>query len=234
MTQEALGLIETRGLAAAIEAADAATKAANIRLIGYEKTKGGGWIVVKFRGDVGAVQAAVAAGVAAAQRINQVIACHVIARPHNDTEILASTADRGPAAERYQPPAPVIAPIPAAEPVVAEGPVAAETAAETAVVIEAPPTAAPAAPELPEAEEGVPPAVEEKPVPPQAEREEEAVAPAPAEEGIAPTGEMAPPPAAPAGLAEVAGGEVCNLCGDPACPRRKGQPRKLCIHYQAE
>ena len=66
MTQQALGLIETVGLPVAIEAADAALKAANVTLIGYEKTKGGGLIVVKLRGDVGAIKAAVEAGVASA------------------------------------------------------------------------------------------------------------------------------------------------------------------------
>ena len=70
--KQALGMIETIGLVSAIEAADAAVKAANITLLGYENTKGGGKITVKFVGDVGAVNAAVAAGAAAAARIGQV------------------------------------------------------------------------------------------------------------------------------------------------------------------
>lgn len=81
MSSKALGLIETIGLAAAIEAADAASKAANVTVLGYENSKGGGMIAVKLAGDVGAVKAAVAAGSAAAQRIGKVAATHIIPRP---------------------------------------------------------------------------------------------------------------------------------------------------------
>lgn len=77
---EALGLIETRGLVAAIEAADAMVKAANVQLVGYEKV-GGGLVSVTVRGDVGAVRAAVEAGSAAASRIGEVVSTHVIPRP---------------------------------------------------------------------------------------------------------------------------------------------------------
>ncbi len=72
--KQALGLIETIGLVSAIEAADAAVKAANVILLGYENTKGGGKITVKFVGNVGAVQAGVAAGVAAASALAQCMA----------------------------------------------------------------------------------------------------------------------------------------------------------------
>ena len=78
---EALGMIETRGLVAAIEAADAMVKAANVTLIGSEKL-GSGLVSVMVRGDVGAVKAAVEAGGAAAARLGEVIATHVIPRPH--------------------------------------------------------------------------------------------------------------------------------------------------------
>ena len=80
MSGQSLGLIETVGLAAAIEAADAAMKSANVQLVGYELTKGGGMVTVKFEGEVGAINAAVAAGVAAASKVNQVFAYRVIAR----------------------------------------------------------------------------------------------------------------------------------------------------------
>ncbi|MCB8984412.1 MAG: BMC domain-containing protein [Ardenticatenaceae bacterium] len=93
--KQALGMIETIGLVCAIEAADAAVKAANITLLGYENTKGGGKITVKFVGDVGAVNAAVAAGAAAAARIGQVYGCHVIPRPHDEIEALIANLDRG-------------------------------------------------------------------------------------------------------------------------------------------
>ena len=85
MAQEALGLIETRGLTAAIEAADAMVKAAEVVLVGTEKI-GSGLVSVMVRGDVGAVKAAVESGSAAASRLGEIIATHVIPRPHNDVE----------------------------------------------------------------------------------------------------------------------------------------------------
>ncbi len=84
---EALGMIETRGLVAAIEAADAMVKAANVTLIGSEKI-GSGLVSVMVRGDVGAVKAAVEAGGAAAARLGEVIATHDIPRPHADVDKL--------------------------------------------------------------------------------------------------------------------------------------------------
>ena len=81
----ALGMIETRGLVGAIEAADAMVKAANVILIGYEKI-GSGLVTVMVRGDVGAVKAATDAGVASAKRVGEVVSVHVIPRPHTDVE----------------------------------------------------------------------------------------------------------------------------------------------------
>ena len=85
MTQEALGMVETRGLVAAIEAADSMLKAANVTLIGTEKI-GSGLVSVMVRGDVGAVKAAVEAGSTNAQRLGELVAVHVIPRPHTDVE----------------------------------------------------------------------------------------------------------------------------------------------------
>ena len=85
MAQESLGMIETRGLTAAIEAADAMVKAAEVTLVGTEKI-GSGLVSVMVRGDVGAVKAAVETGAAAANSLGEVIATHVIPRPHNDVE----------------------------------------------------------------------------------------------------------------------------------------------------
>ncbi len=85
MAQEALGMIETRGLTAAIEAADAMVKAAEVVLVGTEKI-GSGLVSVMVRGDVGAVKAAVESGAAAATRLGEIIATHVIPRPHADVE----------------------------------------------------------------------------------------------------------------------------------------------------
>ena len=84
---EALGMVETRGLVAAIEAADAMVKAANVVLVGSEKI-GSGLVSVMVRGDVGAVKAAVEAGSAAAHSLGEVVSTHVIPRPHQDVEKL--------------------------------------------------------------------------------------------------------------------------------------------------
>lgn len=89
---EALGMVETRGLVAAIEAADAMVKAANVTLIGTEKI-GSGLVSVMVRGDVGAVKSAVEAGGAAACRLGEVVATHVIPRPHNDVEKILPSLD---------------------------------------------------------------------------------------------------------------------------------------------
>ena len=85
MVQQALGMVETRGLVAAIEAADAMLKAANVTLVGTEKI-GSGLVSVMVRGDVGAVKAAVEAGSANASRLGELVATHVIPRPHTDVE----------------------------------------------------------------------------------------------------------------------------------------------------
>ncbi len=81
----ALGLIETKGLVGAIEAADAMVKSANVSLVGYEKI-GSGLVTVMVRGDVGAVTAAVDSGSAAASQVGEVVSSHVIPRPHSDIE----------------------------------------------------------------------------------------------------------------------------------------------------
>jgi microcompartment protein CcmL/EutN len=78
---EALGLIETRGFVALVEASDAMVKAANVRLVSYEKT-GGGFVTAVVRGDVAAVKAAVEAGAAAANKVGELVSVHVIPRPH--------------------------------------------------------------------------------------------------------------------------------------------------------
>jgi len=85
MDDAALGLVETKGLIAAIEAADAMVKAANVRLLGTEKTIAA-LITVKVVGEVGAVKSAVDAGAAAAERVGELVSCHVIPRPHHSLE----------------------------------------------------------------------------------------------------------------------------------------------------
>ncbi len=85
MSLEALGMIETRGLVGAVEAADAMVKAANVVLIGKEYI-GAGFVTVLVRGDVGAVKAATDAGAAAARRVGELVSVHVIPRPHQEVE----------------------------------------------------------------------------------------------------------------------------------------------------
>ena len=85
MDKQALGMIETKGLVGAIEAADAMVKAANVTLAGKEQI-GSGLVTVMVRGDVGAVKASVEAGAAAAKRVGELVSVHVIPRPHADVE----------------------------------------------------------------------------------------------------------------------------------------------------
>ena len=94
-TKEALGMIETRGLVANIEASDAMVKSANVVLIG-QKQIGAGLVTSMVRGDVGAVKAATDAGAAAAGKVGEVVSVHVIPRPHEDVEIILP---KGPSGE---------------------------------------------------------------------------------------------------------------------------------------
>ncbi len=90
----ALGMVETKGLVGAIEAADAMVKAANVTLIGSEYV-GGGLVTVMVRGDVGAVKAATDAGAAAAKRVGELVSVHVIPRPHGDVEKILPQGTKG-------------------------------------------------------------------------------------------------------------------------------------------
>lgn len=90
---EAIGLIETVGLAAAIEAADTAVKTANVELIGYELTKGDGMVTVKVSGNVGAVVAAVNSASMSAAKVNKIYSTHVIPRPSRLTEKIINTEE---------------------------------------------------------------------------------------------------------------------------------------------
>lgn len=195
MNQQALGLIETVGLAAALEAADAAVKAANVTLLGYEKTRGGGMVLIKIRGDVGAVKAAVEAGVMAASQVNKVVSQHVIPRPSEGMDQMIAVIDK----PSIQPP-PGPPPPPKHKP---SGP----------------------APVLPPAPVGLPAEVQENATP-------AAVA---AGEPVSHSPTLEPLPAVLTHVEEPeTEEECCNLCGDPACPRRKGQPRRMCLHHAGE
>lgn len=92
MQNEALGMVETKGLVGAIEAADSMVKSANVTLVGYEKI-GSGLVTVMVRGDVGAVKASVDAGAASAEKVGEVVSVHVIPRPHTDVEKILPHAE---------------------------------------------------------------------------------------------------------------------------------------------
>ncbi len=96
MAGEALGLVETRGLVGAVEAADAMVKAANVNIVGMEKV-GGGLVTVMVRGDVGAVKAATEAGAESARSVGELVSVHVIPRPHAETEAVLPIARGGAA-----------------------------------------------------------------------------------------------------------------------------------------
>ena len=91
--EDALGMVETRGLVGAIEAADAMVKAANVKLVGKEFI-GGGFVTVMVRGDVGAVKAATDAGTVAAERVGELKSVHVIPRPHSDVEGILPSSEK--------------------------------------------------------------------------------------------------------------------------------------------
>ena len=95
----ALGMVETRGLVGAIEAADAMVKSANVQLVGKEQV-GGGLVTVMVRGDVGAVKSATDAGAAAAEKVGELISVHVIPRPHNEVEIILPHGNASAKAEK--------------------------------------------------------------------------------------------------------------------------------------
>lgn len=91
-SMQALGMVETRGLVGAVEAADAMVKAANVVLVGKERV-GGGLVTVMVRGDVGAVKAATDAGASAAAKVGELVSVHVIPRPHGDVEKILPTIE---------------------------------------------------------------------------------------------------------------------------------------------
>ncbi|CUH94327.1 putative secreted protein [Propionispora sp. 2/2-37] len=187
MRQQALGMIETVGLSTAVTVADAAVKAANVSLLGYELSRGGGMVLVKVAGDVGAVKAAVEAGKAAAAGVGQVYAVQVIPRPHTEiaslvysraTVGLPSSASSGSGKEQHD-------------------------AGESKPVTDPPENSA--GKEVPETAES-----------------------AGSAEAAVETREAAGEESADGTQTRTIS---CNLCGDPACPRNKGEARNNCLHY---
>ena len=210
--QKSLGLIETQGLLGGVTAADAAVKSANVELIGYELTKGGGWTTVKIQGDVGAVKAAVDAAKIAAGKVCRVVSTKVIARPAQALDRLVWTEET----VGREPPEPPVDPEPPAPPEPPAGPDEPEKEAPAPSVEEAPEAQAPAVPE----------AAEEEPVPePEAPVEEPETAPeVPAE----PQQEAEAPEEGPDGAEEAPAGEDAPAKPKTArkAPVKKGSRRK--------
>lgn len=224
LLKKSLGLIETIGMAAAVEAADAAVKSANVKLIGIELSKGFGMVTVKIAGDVGAVKAAVSSAKAAAERVNQVVSVKVIARPSQALDMLIFSPDtvgedfpkkqkkkasKGQEKSEIEPektpegkPEAIVEPTNQSEP------------AEQPEAVDRPePTIQPEVVEEPKKEA--------KPEKPKKGRLDLAAAmKAEAEDLQEEEGPATEP--------------TCNLCNDPDCPRKKGDPRKNCIHYGEE
>jgi len=196
MSGEGLGLVETIGLAAAVEAADAAVKSANVGLLGYELTRGGGMVTVKIVGDVGAVQTAVAAAAEAACKVSKVWATHIIPRPHRETEFLIQTSET--VGITYVPEN-------IKQPItddLGQEQVSMPSLQLTEQVVTADKL------EVKQVTEQLPDADCEKK---NFEIEIEAAAKC---------------------FVVKEEHEICNLCGDPGCPRKKGDSKILCIHYK--
>lgn len=210
--QKSLGLIETQGLLGGVTAADAAVKSANVELIGYELTKGGGWTTVKIQGDVGAVKAAVDAAKIAAGKVCRVVSTKVIARPAQALDRLVWTEET----VGREPPEPPVDPEPPAPPEPPAGPDEPEKEAPAPSAEGVPEAQAPAAPE----------AAEEEPVPePEAPVEEPETAPeVPAE----PRQEAEAPEEGPDGAEEAPAGEDAPAKPKTArkAPVKKGSRRK--------
>lgn len=207
MAKLALGIIETIGLAAAIEAADAAVKSANINLLGYELSKGGGMVTVKLEGYVGAVKAAVDAGCIAAEKVSKVWSKKVIPRPHLDLDKLIFTKETvGGIVDNYS-----------GE--YEEEELKEETKENEDIEDDVVPETV----EDMDAEESSiihKEFISEEELPEDENYEAKVID---INKEIAVNDDN--------GVIKKST-EICNLCEDPKCPRKKGEPRKRCINYE--
>jgi len=202
LARNALGLIEVVGMTAAIVAADTAVKSANVRLLGYENSKGGGMITVKFEGDVGAVKAALEAASTAASGVNRIVSKHLIPRPSDEIEKMTNPKSKvsKEMATEAEKEAEVAVSVENIEKVVEE---------EQVLTI---------GKEVQEEESLVEVVMEEQSEKKSVEQDDQ---------GNVSTNEDDDP------LLEANDQEICNICKDPKCTRRKGEARTMCIHYHA-
>jgi len=193
MSRTAIGMVETVGLLAAYEAADVAVKSANVKLIGYEISRGG-MVVIKFSGDIGAVKSAVDAAAAAASRLGKVFSSHVIPRPHQDIDKKMIFTDDTVGYKKDKNLAENVE----------------KTSEESKEIVETKESKE----ETEEAD------IEDQLEDVDLEEQEEEIEADTQESNEEFDEEL-----------EKDDGDICNLCGDPDCPRRKGELRTDCIHY---
>ncbi|AKN30410.1 microcompartment protein [Clostridium carboxidivorans P7] len=210
MNKEALGVIETVGMAAAIQAADTCVKSANVELIGYELTKGSGLVTIKIRGNVGAVKAAIEAAKVSAAKINQVYATLIIPRPAENIEgIIESEETIGIKAKEAEIKDTIEEENKLENTVDMEEKIEDKVEDSTNVETEEKVEDNDASLDSPRSPE----VFQEEKVSNEKEQDKESTH-------------------NDSYLNEQENNEVCNICHDPACTRKKGQPKTLCINYK--
>lgn len=226
---QALGLIETVGLAAAYEAADTAVKTASVELIGYELSKGDGMVTVKIAGNVGAVQAGIRAAQLSASLVSKVFSVQVIPRPSSSLDAMVFTDETVLYTD---------------EPEKNEEPEQAETLEEQIALVEA---VEDTQKQTEAGDDNEKPDGEREEAETESGSGESEAGQADAESAEEPT-EQLQAGAEESGKEEVQSASVeeemvemlpelresvitCNLCKDPACDRKKGEPRRTCLHY---
>jgi len=209
MSRTAIGMVETVGLLAAYEAADVAVKSANVKLIGYEISRGG-MVVIKFSGDIGAVKSAVDAASAAASRLGKVFSSHVIPRPHQDIDKKMIFTDDTVGYKKDKNLEENVEKTSEESKEIVETKESKETKEESKEIVETKESKE----ETEEAD------IEDQLEDVDLEEQEEEIEADTQESNEEFDEEL-----------EKDDGDICNLCGDPDCPRRKGELRTDCIHY---
>jgi len=209
MSRTAIGMVETVGLLAAYEAADVAVKSANVKLIGYEISRGG-MVVIKFSGDIGAVKSAVDAASAAASRLGKVFSSHVIPRPHQDIDKKMIFTDDTVGYKKDKNLEENVEKTSEESKEIVETKESKETKEESKEIVETKESKE----ETEEAD------IEDQPKDVDLDEQEEEIEADTQESDEEFDEEL-----------EKDDGDICNLCGDPDCPRRKGELRTDCIHY---
>jgi len=230
LPRNAIGLIEVVGMAAALAAADAAVKSANVQLLGYEKTKGGGMITIKFEGDVGAVKAALDAASVEAGKVNRVVSKHFIPRPSDELEKIIPKKQAPPEkkeatqVEAKEEPSLTIENKEEPQEIVEASQEVEEQqeTIEASQEVEEQPSV-----EIATSEESEEVVLEDQDGKKLVENEETIEE---EEESTGSDNEEIESDNSPEVTSDH---EVCNICKDPACTRRKGEARTMCIHYHA-